>query len=236
MKKIVLAFLLLTQSAYALDEVELHRLGAYLSYVVAASDEILGEDDTPKIWTIGEDCPACDGLGEIGDGTVMLKCEWEDGDYYCKNGKIAKVGDMQEVFESMESSGDFIPPTQNTCPQCCPDCPEQSSQSSQQEQDQRSALCLVQLNQTTWNWQGLTNVPTSVMREHLIDEHQIASDSVDRLTREELIALHNLLHNEEVRTSDPAAQSSSSSSSCPSGNCPTRSSSSSRGWGLFRRR
>lgn len=243
LQKIVLAFLLLTQSAYALDNKELHRLGSYLSYVVAGSDEILGEDDTKKLWTVGADCPECDGVGKVGDGTVMLKCEWSDGDYFCNGGKIAKLGDMEEMFETLEASGGFTeePPAQSTCPTDCPDCPTcvQPTQEEQPAEPQLSEKCITELNQTRWNWQGVTNVPTSVMRSHLIEEHQISPESVDRMKREELIALHNLLHNEEVRASDPAAKSSRSSSSCPSGNCPTsgsRSSSSSRGWGLFRRR
>lgn len=81
---------------------------------------------------------------------------------------------------------------------------------------------LTSLNQTEWNWQGVGNPPLSVKRKHLIQEHNVDPDSVNKMSDAEVEALHNLLHNSEVRSSAPR-------SSCPSGNCPTSRGSSSSG-------
>ena len=58
------------------------------------------------------------------------------------------------------------------------------------------------------------------MMKHLIEVHGLDSSSVSKMNRDELIAVHNLLHNSEVRSS-PSASSSKSSASCPSGSCPS---------------
>ena len=93
---------------------------------------------------------------------------------------------------------------------------------------------LTSINQTRWNWQGVGNPPLSVKRKHLINEHNVDPDSVNKMSDAEIEALHNLLHNSEVRAAAPSQ--SRSSSSCPGGNCPTsRSSSASRRRGLFGR-
>lgn len=93
---------------------------------------------------------------------------------------------------------------------------------------------------TEWNWQGVGNPPVKAKREHLIIEHGIEPASVNKMTDKELEAIHNTLHNTESRSSCPDGNcpTSSSSGGCPSGNCPTSSSrsSSTRRYGLFRRR
>lgn len=64
-----------------------------------------------------------------------------------------------------------------------------------------------------WNWSG-DNYPTlSEMRQHLISDHDIEPASANKMSAAECRALHDLLHNSETR--------SESSSSCPSGTCPT---------------
>ena len=103
---------------------------------------------------------------------------------------------------------------------------------------------LTSLNQTKWNWQGVGNPPLSVKRKHLIQEHNVDPDSVNKMTNAEVEALHNLLHNSEVRSSAPKSSCpdgncptarGSSSGGCPGGNCPTSRGSSRRGlFGRFR--
>ena len=125
-----------------------------------------------------------------------------------------------------------------------PACQPCAEQQPEEDQPQTIAIeepaCLVDLSQTVWNWSGVSNVPTSKMRSHLTNNHSIEPASLDKMSREELIALHNLLHNEEVRASAPQAKSKTKSSSggCPGGNCPTSGSSRSysRGFGGFFRR
>jgi hypothetical protein len=244
------------------------------------------------MYTVGANCPECNGVGKVGDGVTMLTCEWEDGLHYCNKGKIAKRSDgdamdyevdeamcepvcdcgncdgncgggccenckcgtpeRDELFEAIENAPlDFNESTvrslsydlenaleevetlRQCCPAGCPNCGDPQPEESQEEtQPVEEPSCLVDLSQTKWNWQGTSNVPISTMREHLTDEHSIDAASLDKMSREELIALHNLLHNEEVRATAPEAKSSGSSSGCPSGTCPT-SSSSSRSRGLF---
>ena len=58
------------------------------------------------------------------------------------------------------------------------------------------------------------------MISHLVEMHGLDFESVSKMDRQELIAVHNLLHNSEVRSS-PSASSSKSSASCPSGSCPS---------------
>jgi hypothetical protein len=90
-----------------------------------------------------------------------------------------------------------------------------------------------------WNWEGRSNPPVQTKRNHLIQVHGIDQDSVEKMTNQELEAIHNTLHNTESRSSCPDGNcpTSSSSGGCPSGNCPTSSkSSSARRYSLFGRR
>ena len=119
----------------------------------------------------------------------------------------------------------------------------QSQEPESKPEPAASGASILDLRQTEWNWQGRNNVPTSVMRKHLIEEHSIVPSSVDNMSRAEMEALHSLLHNEEARRSAPksvgsSGKTKSSGSSCPSGNCPTSSSGSSSGsrYRLFGRR
>ncbi|MGI9448306.1 MAG: hypothetical protein ACR2NI_11695, partial [Pirellulales bacterium] len=134
--------------------------------------------------------------------------------------------DLQKALEEVQTQKATCP----NCPTCADPQPEEIPEETQPVEE---PSCLVDLSQTTWNWQGTSNVPISTMREHLTDEHSIDPASLDKMSREELIALHNLLHNEEVRASTPQAKSKSktySSGGCPGGNCPTSGSSRSRGF------
>ena len=85
------------------------------------------------------------------------------------------------------------------------------------------------------------NASDSDIREHLVSVHGIDPDSANKMDREELLSLHNLLHNAETRASAPSSScpsgncptSRGSSSSCPSGNCPTSRGSSTRSRGCL---
>ena len=265
MKKAILIITLacwavIATAATPLPPNELHRLAAYLSYITVGV-ETQGPGGG-SLYTVGSNCPECNGVGKVGDGVTMLTCEWEDGKYYCASGKIAKRSDgdsmdvcevgcalceetpkRDELFddlanapkradesyvlylerqlqEALEESG-MGKATCPDCPTCADPQPEETPEETQPVEEPSS---LTDLSQTQWNWQGTSNVPISEMRRHLIDQHSVSPDSVDKLSREELIALHNLLHNEEVRASTPQAKSKTktySSGGCPGGNCPT---------------
>lgn len=125
----------------------------------------------------------------------------------------------RQLQEALEESG----MGKQGCPDC-PTCVEPKQIEDQPETIEPEPACLTDLSQTQWNWQGTSNVPVSRMREHLTSEHSIDPASLDKMSREELIALHNLLHNEEVRASTPSVKSKTktySSGGCPGGQCPT---------------
>ena len=269
---IIVSWMAAAQAATALPDAEKHRLASYLAYIVVSL-----EPEGPgggSMYTVGANCPECNGVGKVGDGVTMLTCAWEDGLHYCNKGKIAKrsdgdamdyedIGDAMceptperdELFEAIENAPlEFNESTvrelqydleqaleeaqtlKATCPNC-PSCPPQKQTADQPETTVEEPSCLVDLSQTKWNWSGVSDVPISTMREHLTDEHSIDPASLDKMSREELIALHNLLHNEEVRASTPQAKSKTktySSGGCPNGRCPTSGSSRSRGF-FFRR-
>ena len=151
--------------------------------------------------------------------------------------KRADEGYVRKLEEQLTQALQEAQTLKATCPDC-PTCVEpQQEETPEETQPVEQPSCLTDLSQTQWNWQGTSNVPVSRMREHLISEHSVTPNSVDKMSREELIALHNLLHNEEVRASAPQAKSktkSYSSGGCPGGNCPTGPSRSS-GRGLFGR-
>ena len=232
-------------AASPLSNPEKHRLAAYLSYITVTAPK----SPVDESYKAGDICGACGGRGSVGDGVIESPCDFvtPDGLLACKGtGKLQSTGGMMDYEDIGEAMCDTceatpLPPEVETpllCPDCC--CPvcngdSQPEESQEETQPVEEPSCLVDLSQTKWNWQGTSNVPISTMRAHLTDEHSIDPASLDKMSREELIALHNLLHNEEVRATAPKAKSSgTSSSSCPSGTCPT-SSSSSRSRGLFGR-
>ena len=105
MKKAILIITLacwavIATAATPLPPNELHRLAAYLSYITVGV-ETQGPGGG-SLYTVGANCPECGGPpGLVGDGTVMVPCQWEDGKYYCNKGKIAKRsdGDAMDVCE-----------------------------------------------------------------------------------------------------------------------------------------
>lgn len=208
MKRTLIALVAFSISlqAFALDLAEKHRLGAYLTFVVVTSKDIGGGGTAPDKNPSGGVCQDCSGLGWLGDGTIRLTCSSCGG-----TGRASSATSPQSEPEEIPEE---IPQEQGVIPEPEPE--------------------ITQLRQTNWNWTGKNNPPDDVMRKHLMVEHDVDPSSANKMSRQEMISLHNLLHNSEVRA---AAPKSKSSSSCPSGNCPTSSSSSStRRYSLFRRR
>ena len=104
MKKAILITLLtcwvaIATAATPLPDAEKHRLASYLAYITVGV-ETQGPGGG-SLYTVGANCPECNGVGKVGDGVTMLTCEWEDGKYYCNKGKIAKRsdGDAMDVCE-----------------------------------------------------------------------------------------------------------------------------------------
>lgn len=83
-------------AATPLSNPEKHRLASYLAYIVVGV-EAQGPGGG-SIYTVGANCPECNGVGKVGDGVTMLTCEWSDGLYYCNKGKVAQksAGDSME--------------------------------------------------------------------------------------------------------------------------------------------
>jgi hypothetical protein len=107
MKSVLLLFTLLiansAAAATALPDAEKHRLASYLAYITVGVDT--SGPGGGSIYTVGANCPECNGVGKVGDGVTMLTCEWDDGKFYCNGGKIAQKaeGDAMdyEVDEAM---------------------------------------------------------------------------------------------------------------------------------------
>jgi len=54
---------------------ELCQLGAYISIAVVSADADGGGGGGGSGLKVGDVCPECRGVGEVGDGVVMMKCE-----------------------------------------------------------------------------------------------------------------------------------------------------------------
>jgi hypothetical protein len=125
----------------------------------------------------------------------------------------------EQLLKAMEEARAKEQPPASDKPQPQPE-PEQQPPPASTPQNAQ-AKPLTEFRQTDWNWQGVGNPPLSVKRQHLIQTHKVDAKSVNKMSNAEVEALHNLLHNSEVRAAAPSK--SSASSSCPGGNCPTSS-------------
>ena len=229
--KTLLIFLALTSTAFAeLPNAEIHRLAAYLAYVTSSVDAGGGgggnTPDTPS----GGVCENCRGAGRVGDGTVMFTCPECDG-----TGKSQSSRPPVEPDEADGEEAKPVPkkPEPEAVSVAAPPPPKQIK-----EPAPSGKKVVVPSGGASWNWQGRWNVSAASKRNHLVSEHGMSRSQVDRMSDQEMTALHNLLHNEEVRKASPKQATAKSSSSCPGGNCPTSSSSSSRSrsrYRLFRR-
>ncbi len=133
-----------------------------------------------------------------------------------------KVGDGVVMFTCGHCNGTGIEPVSSSAPK---------------EEPPSGKAVVVPSGGSSWNWQGRNNVSASTKRSHLIQEHGMSKSQVDQMSNQEMTALHNLLHNEEVRKASPKQATAKSSSSCPGGNCPTSNSTTTyRRYSVFRRR
>ena len=198
-------------------------LGAFLAFEVVANSGGVAPP-APDGAPAGDWCDECtvngkpiypSHPGKVGDGTVFSTCP------VC-NGTMKAQGSVEEEMQQLE------------------DLQEDEITFEDAVKD------ITQLGGTSWTIEEKSsrNASDADIREHLVSVHGIDPDSANKMNRQELLSLHNLLHNTETRSSAP-------SSSCPSGSCPVNasggsscptcpsgssSSSSSRSRGLFGRR
>ena len=154
--------------------------------------------------------------GKVGDGTVFNTCP------VC-NGTMKAPGSVEEEMQQLADLQEDEPEVEK----------EEELTFNDVVKD------ITQLGGTAWTIEEKSsrNASDRDIREHLVSVHGIDPDSANKMSRSEMLSLHNLLHNTESRSSSPrSTKSSSSSSSCPSGGCPSSGSSSSRSFGLFGRR
>ena len=115
-----------------------------------------------------------------------------------------------------------------TCQQDAEDQPEETlEETPEPEESSSKTVTLYRMpNNTRWNWEGRSNPSTEFMRQHLMDEHGI---DASMMTRDQMQLLHNNAHNygDDKAFGFPTEFNSSvTANDCPSGNCPTSSSSS----------
>ena len=183
-------------------------------------------------------------IAKRSDGDAMDSCE-----IGCALCETLTDSEAAEMTEQLESSGGFTQESQelfDTIENVSEDwnestvrdlgCKlEDSLEALGEEQESPDILCF-KGNAWTFEDKRINQASNADMVKHLVEVHNIDPDSASKMDREELIALHNLLHNSEVRSSAPKAESSCPSGSCPSGTCPSsssRGSSSSSRRGLF---
>ena len=210
-------------------------LGSFLAFEVVGNSGTVAPpapDNTPA--PAGSTCPECGGKGKVGDGTVMLTCPECNG-----TGKVP--GSVEEEIKQLGDAIDNVPEDWNeSIVRDLGDKLADVLEAQGEEQNEPDILCM---GGSAWTFEDkrIKQATNADMVKHLVEVHDIEYESASKMSREELIALHNLLHNTEIRSSAPTADcpsgtcpTSRGSSSCPSGNCPTsRGSSSSSRRGLF---
>ncbi len=113
-------------AATPLPDAELHRLASYLAYITVGVDT--SGPGGGSLYTVGANCPECNGVGKVGDGVTMLTCEWDDGLYYCNKGKIAQKSsgdqmDYEDIGDAMCESVCDCGNCDGTCGGgCCDNC------------------------------------------------------------------------------------------------------------------
>ena len=190
---------------------ECYRLAAYLSYLIAT--DIPDGGGGGSSYSAGDTCPECGGKGEVGDGKVMVTCNFrtDDDKLMCKGGTLREVGDVAEVEDEIVDYG------------------------IGEEIDLEIKASPLKMPGSRWNVEGRWNYDWDFIANHLRTVHGF--NDVEGYSIEELEIIHNNIHEGWPPFGCvKAASSGSSSSNCPSGNCPTSSSGSfTRRRGLFRR-
>ena len=204
---------LLTAAAIQpLTKSEKHRLAAYISYLVAVDIDGNG-GGCCSTYKAGQTCPECGGPpGLVGDGKVMVPCNFvtDDDKLMCKGGILREVGDVAETEGEIVDYG------------------------IGEEIDLEIKASPLNMKGSRWNVEGRWNYDWDFIANHLRTVHNF--DDVEGYTLSELEIIHNNLHNGYPPFGCvEAASSGSSSSSCPSGTCPSSGSGTVRRRGIFRR-
>ena len=173
--------------AFGLPVGELRRLAAYEAYLVATA--VPPVPDMPCRPRPGK-CEECNGTGKVGDGTVFVPC--------------GNCGGTGRVGESSAAPPPACKPKPVAPPNLVPQGPTVIELAPQTTRNPGPR----------WNVEGRNSYSTQELADHLRRVHGV---NIDGKTRSELEALHDNLHNSEVRSSGPVMRS------CPSGNCPTQS-------------
>ena len=188
-------------------------------------------------------CALCESVCDCGN------CDGNCGGGCCDNCKCP-TPERDELFEAIENAParfnesyvrdleydlqkalEEVQTLKATCPDCptCADPPpaETPEETPEPEESSSKTVTLYRMpNNTRWNWEGRSNLSTEFMRQHLMDEHGI---DASMMTRDQMQLLHNNAHNygDDKAFGFPTEFNSSvTANDCPSGNCPTSSSSS----------
>lgn len=215
-------------------------LGAFLAFEIVANDSGATPVPTPDGAPAGDWCDECTpgGVplypshpGKVGDGTVFNTCP------VC-GGTQKAPGSLEEEMQQLTDAIENVPEDWNESTiRDLGDKLADVLEAKEAEQDEPDILCM---KGSAWTFEDkkIREATDEEMVKHLVEVHGLDLDSVSKYTRDELIAQHNLLHNSEIRSEAPSSPTSrGNTSSCPSGTCPTSSSSSTRSSrGLFGRR
>ena len=129
--------------------------------------------------------------------------------------------DLQKALEEVENLK-----AGQTCQQDEEDQPEEiPEETPEPEEPSSKTVTLYRMKGSRWNWEGRSNPSTSFMRQHLMDEHGI---DASLMNREQMQILHDNAHNygDDKAFGFPTEFNSSvTANDCPSGTCPTSSSS-----------
>lgn len=184
--------------------------------------------------------------GKVGDGTVFNTCPECGGTQKApgmsRSEEIRKAGEnsprAEEEMKQFSEAIDNV--TEDWNESTVRDLGDKLADVLEAQEEAKDITCI---DGPSWTIEEKRsrNASDADIREHLVTVHGIDPDSANKMDREELLSLHNLLHNTEIRSSAPTADcpsgtcpASRGSSSCPSGNCPaSRGSSSSSRRGLF---
>lgn len=174
--------------------------------------------------------------GKVGDGTIFNTCP------VC-NGTQKAPGSVEEEMKQLGDAIDNV--TEDWNEAIVRDLGDKLADVLEAQEEEQNEPDIVCMGGSAWTFEDkrIKQASNADMVKHLVEVHDIEPESASKMSREELIALHNLLHNTEIRASAPSSScpsgncptSRGSSSSCPSGNCPTSKGSSTRSRGLFGR-
>ena len=136
--------------------------------------------------------------------------------------------DLQKALQEAETLRGASDKCQPIAEEELPVAPEPEPEPKQAEVSSRT-VTLYRMKGSRWNWEGRSNPSTQFMRDHLMDDHGI---DASMMNREQMQILHDNAHtygDDKAFGFPTEFNSSMTSNSCPSGNCPTSSSSSGGG-------